>query len=49
MKIKKIKCVYKSKKSFKEKIVATTSIISDMKQSDKNRQVIAGFGTQSHC
>ena len=39
----------KSKKSFKEKIVATTSIISDMKQSDKNRQVIAGFGTQSHC
>lgn len=39
----------KSRKSFKEKTVVTTSIISDTKQSDKNRQVIAGFGTQSHC
>lgn len=34
----------KSRKSFKEKTVVTMSIISDTKQSDKNRQVIAGFG-----
>lgn len=29
--------------------VTCTSIISDMKQSGKNRQVIAGFGTQTYC